>query len=111
MCTNASLQITAYAEVPSLDRGSSHEHLEVMSNADSTLTSTSALDLRSGLDFVHESHDRITKVEVQLDVSKQKDKVYFYSSVSRMRVKIAPPYLTWSNGTKFFKQYLFIKIT
>jgi len=28
-----------------------------------------------------------------------------------MRVYDAPKYLTWSNGTKFFKQHLFIKIT
>jgi len=28
-----------------------------------------------------------------------------------MRVQVAPPYLTWSNGTKFFKQHLFIRIT
>jgi len=24
---------------------------------------------------------------------------------------VAPPYLTWSNGVKIFKQHLFIKIT
>ena len=46
------------------------ESLDLVSNPESTMTSASSIrELHQDLDIVQKSHDRITKLEVQLDVS------------------------------------------
>ena len=60
--------VQASLTTPGLERAYSVESL--VSNAESTLTSVSSVrELHQDLDIVQKSHDRITKLEVQLDVS------------------------------------------
>lgn len=49
----------------------SMESVELMSNCDSVMTSasTATRDLKNDLDTVQKTHDRISKLEVSLDVS------------------------------------------
>jgi len=56
---------------PVMERTYSMESLDLVSNPESTMTSASSIrELHQDLDIVQKSHDRITKLEVQLDVSK-----------------------------------------
>nr|CAB3266044.1 SH3 domain-binding protein 5-like [Phallusia mammillata] len=46
--------------------------LDAISNVGSTMTTASTRDLQNDLDLVQESHDKITKLEVQLDTTRAK---------------------------------------
>ncbi|CAK8694796.1 uncharacterized protein LOC143445904 isoform X1 [Clavelina lepadiformis] len=57
---------------PVLHRTVSIESLDLVSNAESTITTTSTRELHCDLDLVQRSHDKITKLEVHLDKTRAK---------------------------------------